>query len=94
MLADYHTMVRLSRQMLEAARCSDWELLVELGAQRDAVEARLRAAEAGAEVDPAQAAIDSEQEKQMVEALIAANQQIKLLVDAHLASLQLPADAG
>jgi hypothetical protein len=94
MLPDYHTMVRLSRQMLEAARQSDWQLLVELGDQRDAVEARLHAAEAGIEADSAHAAIDSEQEKQLVEAILAANLQIKLLVDAHLASLQLPADAG
>jgi hypothetical protein len=90
MMDDYQTMVRLSRQMLDAARRSDWQLLVDLGAQRDDVEARLRAAE----TDAAHAAVDSAQEKQMVEALLAANQQIKLLVDAHLASLELPADAG
>jgi hypothetical protein len=83
----YQTMVRLSRQMLEAARQADWQLLVDLGEQRDAVEAQLHAG--GADALPA--GLDGEQEKQMVEALLAANQQIKLLVDTHLDSLQLQA---
>jgi ABC-type uncharacterized transport system ATPase component len=87
MLEHYRAMASLSRQMLAAARQADWPLLIELGQQRDAVEEQLHGAlhgEAG-----------GEQEQQLLAALLAANEQIKLLVDAHLASLQPAAgDAG
>jgi hypothetical protein len=86
MLDHYHTMVRLSRGMLEAARLADWPLLIDLGQQRDAVEAQLRARQHGV---PA-AAIDSEQEKALVAALLATNGQLQLLVETHLARLQSP----
>lgn len=88
MHAHYQTMLRLSRQMLEAAGRADWQLLVDLGQQREAVEALLQAHDSAA----AQAVPDGAQEKQMVEALLAANDQIKLLVATHLASLPAPAD--
>jgi hypothetical protein len=84
MLDHYRAMVRLSRQMLEAAHRSDWQLLIELGQQRDAVEAQLHVRPDGAQ--PAEA--DSEQEKELVAALLAANDQIQLRVETHLANLQ------
>lgn len=84
MLEHYHAMVRLSRQMLEAARGADWTKLVALGQQRDLVEAQLQ----GVPIPDA----DSTQGQLMVAALLAANEQIQQLVDAHLASLQAQAD--
>jgi hypothetical protein len=86
MLNHYRTMVRLSRQMLAAAGDADWPMLVALGQQRDTVEAELRARQAGA---PA-AALDGDTERQLVAALLAANAQIQLLVETHLASLEAP----
>jgi hypothetical protein len=80
MLEHYRAMASLSRRMLAAAQQADWPLLIELGQQRDAVEAQLRGALHG---DAGGA-----QEQQLVGALLAANEQIRLLVEAHLASLQ------
>lgn len=83
MLDLYQAMVQLSRQMLEAARLAEWPLLVELGQQRDAVEAQLRARQD----DPAHAPIDVDQEKALVAVLLAANDQIAQMVDTQLARL-------
>lgn len=85
-----NTMVRLSRAMLDAARLSDWTVLVELGRQRDEIEAQLRTRER----DAAQPVLDIEGEKQLMAAVLAANEQIARLVDAHLASLPEPAGDG
>lgn len=85
----YQAMVVLSRQMLEAARQADWPLLVDLGQQRDAIEAQLRARQEGAH----HGATGAEQERQLVAVLLAANDQIQLLVESHLASLPA-ADGG
>jgi hypothetical protein len=90
MLDHYHAMVRLSRQMLEAASRADWAQLVELGQQRDAVEAQLRAYQDGAPSPQ----LGGEQEQQLMAAVLEANAQIKLLVDKHLASLQEAAEGG
>lgn len=89
-LDHYRAMVHLSRQMLEAARLAEWALLVELGQQRDAVEAQLRARQDGA----AHAQIDANEEKALVAVLLAANDQIELMVDTHLASLPLAEDGA
>jgi hypothetical protein len=88
-LEHYRAMASLSRRMLAAAQQADWPLLIELGQRRDAVEARLHGASH---------VTGSEHEKELVEqlvsALLAANEQIKLLVDAHLASLPPAAGAA
>jgi hypothetical protein len=89
-LEHYQAMVRLSRQMLEAARQADWPLLVDLGQQRDAIEAQLRARQNGAP----QAETGSEQERQLVAVLLAANDQIQLLVETQLASLPAADDGA
>jgi hypothetical protein len=90
MIELYQAMVRLSRQMLEAASRADWPLLIDLGQQRDAVETRLHALRDSAP-DPV---AGSEQEKGLVALLLTANQQIQSLVEAHLATMQAPADAA
>ena len=90
MLDHFHAMVRLSRQMLEAASRADWAQLVELGQQRDAIEAQLRTRER----DAAQPVLDIEGEKQLMAAVLAANEQIARLVDSHLASLAEPSGDG
>lgn len=90
MLDRYQAMMHLSRQMLEAAHLAEWALLVELGQQRDAVEAQLRVRQDGA----AHAEIDAKQERELVAVLLAANDQIELMVAIHLASLASPDDGA
>jgi hypothetical protein len=90
MLDLYHAMVHLSRAMLDAARRSDWTELVELGSQRDAIEAQLRTRAQ----DSAQPVLAIEAEKQLMAAILAANEQIAHLVEVHLASLPEPAAGG
>jgi hypothetical protein len=83
MFEHYQEMVSLSRKMLEAARQSEWPLLIDLGQRRDAIEAQLRALAPQA-LDQAQ----GEQEQQIVATLLAANDQIQSLVETHLVTLQ------
>jgi hypothetical protein len=81
MLELYRAMVGLSQQMLEAARVADWPLLIELGKQRDALEARLQGAPPGdAGGEPA---------KQLMAAVLAANSQIQQMVETQLASVSM-----
>lgn len=83
MLKHYRAMVALSRQMLEAARLAGWEQLVELGEQRDQIQAQLQAEQqAGVAPD-----LDADQETELVAVLLAANAQIQRLVEDHLATL-------
>lgn len=91
MLEQYQAMVSLSRRMLEAARLADWAQLIELGQERDAVEARLHARQDGV---PPYGAAGGEQEQELVSTLLAANEQIRLLVETQLASLHLTDQDG
>ncbi len=86
-LEHYQAMIVLSRQMLEAARVADWPRLIELGQQRDTVEARLPRAPHGD--------VGRAEEQQLVAALLAANTLIEQMVETQLARLaEAAGDAG
>jgi hypothetical protein len=87
MLKHYRVMVALSRQMCEAARLASWEQLVELGQQRDQVQAQLQAEQQVARQNGRPAERAAAEETELVAALLAANTEIQRLVDDHLATL-------
>lgn len=83
LLERYETMHALTKQMLDAARKSDWELLIELAQKRDAVEEFLRSNDTSEWQD-----VCRKRKESIIKEILALNTEITVLTQGRVSELR------
>ena len=83
-LAAWEQALALTGQMLEAARCSDWDRLVELERSRDQLLERLQRPDA----DPPGSARQRARKRQILQAMLSQDETIRLLTQDWMRELR------